>query len=89
MGDRLREKLGSGIIVLGTIYNDRPYFMAMVTKDLVAKGFHAGEIVKQVAKVAGGGGGGRAELGQGSGKDKAKVDEALALLRKLVQSRLK
>ncbi len=76
-GDRLKERLGSGVVVLGTIYNDRPNFMTMVTPDLVAKGFHAGEMVKQIAKVAGGGGGGRAELGQGSGKDKSKLDEAL------------
>jgi alanyl-tRNA synthetase len=77
MGDRLKERLGSGVIVLGAIYNDRPNFMAMVTPDLVAKGFHAGEMVKQIAKIAGGGGGGRAELGQGSGKDVTKLDEAL------------
>ena len=77
MGDRLKERLGSAVIVLGAIYNDRPNFMAMVTRDLVAKGFHAGEIVKQIAKVAGGGGGGRAELGQGSGKDVTKLDKAL------------
>ena len=76
-GDRLKERLRSGAIVLGTIYNDKPYFVAMVTPDLAAKGFHAGEIVKQVAKVAGGGGGGKPELGQGSGKDKAKLNEAL------------
>jgi alanyl-tRNA synthetase len=83
-GDRLREHLKSGVIVLGTIYNDRISFVAMVTPDLVAKGFHAGEIVKQVAKVVGGGGGGRAELGQGSGKDINKLDEALKTVPKII-----
>jgi len=77
IGDRLREKLVSGVIVLGAIYNDRPNFMAMVTPDLVAKGFHAGEIVKQIATATGGGGGGTAELGQGSGKYSTKLDKAL------------
>jgi alanyl-tRNA synthetase len=77
MGDQLRESLGSGVIVLGTIHGGKPTFVAMVSGDLVVKGFHAGEIVKQVAKVAGGGGGGKAGLGQGSGRDKAKMDEAL------------
>ena len=77
LGDRLKEKLKSGIIILGTIYDDKPSFVAMVTSDLAAKGFHAGEIVKEVAKASGGGGGGRAELGQGSGRDKSKVNEAL------------
>ncbi len=85
MGDRLKEQLAtSGAIVLGTIYNDKPSFVVMITPDLVAKGFHSGEIVKQVAKAAGGGGGGKAELGQGSGKDIAKLDEALKTVPKLI-----
>lgn len=84
LGDRLKERLRSAVIVLGAIYNDKPNFVVMVTSDLVAKGFHAGEIAKQVAKVTGGGGGGRAELGQGSGKDKSKLDEALKVVRSLV-----
>ena len=78
MGDQLRGQLGrGGVVVLGTVHNDRPIFMATVTPDLVGRGFHAGNIVKQVAKIAGGGGGGKAEMGQGSGKDKAKIDEAV------------
>lgn len=81
VGDWLKGKLKSGIIVLGAIYNDKPNFVAMVTSDLVAKGFHAGEIVKRVAKVTGGGGGGRAELGQAGGKDKTKIDEALRVVK--------
>jgi len=85
MGDRLKERLGSGVIVLGAIYNGRPNFMAMVTPDLVAKGFHAGEMVKQIAMATGGGGGGRAELGQGSGKDVTKLDEALKQARRYIK----
>ena len=54
--------------------------------DLVAQGFHAGEIVKQVARVTGGGGGGKAELGQGSGREKSRLDEALKHVGKLVRS---
>jgi alanyl-tRNA synthetase len=77
LGDRLKEHLKSGIIILGTIYNGKPNFIAMVTSDLSAKGFHAGDLVKEMASATGGGGGGRPELGQGSGKDKSKIDEAL------------
>ncbi|MEK7281642.1 MAG: alanine--tRNA ligase-related protein, partial [Chloroflexota bacterium] len=77
LADLLRERLKSGVIVLGTIYLDRPHFLAVVTKDLVAKGYHAGEIVKKVAQIAGGGGGGRPEFAQAGGKDKAKLDQAL------------
>jgi alanyl-tRNA synthetase len=84
MADILREKLKSGIVVLGTIYEDKPSFVAAVTPDLVKKGYHAGEIVKQVTEVAGGGGGGKASLAQGGGKDKDKLDEALRLVKSLI-----
>jgi len=85
IGDQLKQKLESGVVVLGAIHNDKPNFVAMVTPDLVAKGIHAGNITKQAAKITGGGGGGKAELGQGSGKDKSKLDEALKSIRGLIQ----
>jgi len=77
MSDLLREQLKSVVVVLGTVYEDRPVFLAAVTPDLVAKGYNAGEIVKQVAAVTGGGGGGKATLAQAGGKYKDKLDEAL------------
>ena len=85
MGDILRDKLKSAIVVLATVYNGAPNFLAMVTPDLIARGFHAGDIINQVAKVAGGGGGGKAAMAQAGGKNPAKVDEALKLVPKLVQ----
>ena len=84
MADYLRDKLQSGIIVLGAISADRPVFIAAVTPDLVAKGYNAGDIVKQVSKIAGGGGGGKAAFAQAGGKDKNKLDEALRLVKSLV-----
>ena len=77
MTDILRQQLGSAVIVLGTIYNDRPFFLAAITPDLVGKGYHAGRLVNQVAKIAGGGGGGKARFAQAGGRDKSKLDEAL------------
>ncbi|MBA7704885.1 Alanine--tRNA ligase [subsurface metagenome] len=68
MGDILRDRLKSAVVVLATVYDNKPNFLAMVTPDLVAKGFHAGEIVKQVAKVTGGGGGGQGNYGRGRGQ---------------------
>jgi alanyl-tRNA synthetase len=79
MVDVLREKLKSAVIVLGTIYENEPAFIAAVTPDLVKKGYHAADIVSRVAGIAGGGGGGKASLAQGGGKDKGKLDEALRL----------
>jgi alanyl-tRNA synthetase len=84
MADLLRDKLKSAVVVLGTIYEGKPAFIAAVTPDLVKKGYHAGEIIKKVAKVAGGGGGGKASLAQGGGKDRDKLDEALRLVRSLI-----
>jgi alanyl-tRNA synthetase len=84
MCDLLREKLESAVIVLGTVYQNKPAFLAAVTPDLAARGYNAGDIVKQVAKVTGGGGGGKATLAQAGGKYKDKLDEALQLAKSLI-----
>ena len=85
MGDYLKAKLGSVFVVLASVINDRPMFVAMATPDLTAKGVHAGNIVKQVAKVAGGGGGGSPEMAQAGGKDKSRVSAALEEVARLVR----
>jgi alanyl-tRNA synthetase len=77
MGDWLRDKLGSGVIVLGTILNDKPQLLAMVTKDLVSNGYHAGNLVRSLATIVGGGGGGRPDMAQAGGRDASKLDAAL------------
>ncbi|MDY6893069.1 MAG: alanine--tRNA ligase [Chloroflexota bacterium] len=87
-GDILRERLGSAVIVLGAVWADKPNFLAMVTADLVARGLNAGEIVKEVAREAGGSGGGRPQLGQGGGKEKGRMEQALRLVAKLVRDRV-
>ena len=86
IGDMLKERMGSGVIVLGALWDEKPYFIAMATPDLVKKGIHAGNIVKKVAQATGGGGGGRADMGQAGGKDKSKLDEALGLVSSLIKS---
>jgi alanyl-tRNA synthetase len=84
MSDLLRDRLKSAVVVLGTVYEDKPAFLAAVTPDLVARGYDAGKIVKQVAKVTGGSGGGKPSLAQAGGKDKKKLDEALKLVKSLI-----
>lgn len=86
MGDMMRDKIGSGIVVLGAETGEgKVNLVAMVTKDLVNKGFHAGKIIKEVASRIGGGGGGRPDMAQAGGKNPAALDEALALVPHLVR----
>ncbi len=84
MADHLRDKMGSGVVVLGAVTGDRPSLVAMVTADLVDKGLDAVALVKEVAAVIGGGGGGRPTLAQAGGSKPDKLDEALALVPSLV-----
>lgn len=84
MVDSLKAKLGSAVIVLGSVQEDKVNLVAAVTQDLAQKGFHAGKLVKEAAAVCGGGGGGRPDMAQAGGKDPSKLAEALALVQDLV-----
>ncbi len=64
-------------VVLGAVVKERPMLLVMVTPDLVGKGLHAGNIVKEAAAVMGGGGGGRPEIAQAGGRQADKLEEAL------------
>ncbi|MFN2250948.1 MAG: alanine--tRNA ligase, partial [Anaerolineae bacterium] len=76
--DALRDKLSSVVMVLGAVVDDKPRLIAAVTDDLVAAGFHAGDLVKVVARDVGGGGGGRPNMAEAGGKDPGRLDAALA-----------
>ncbi len=84
LGDWLRDKMGSGIIVLGAAIENKPSLVVMVTPDLVARGYDAVRIVRQVARIVGGGGGGRPTMAQAGGKDVSRLAEALALVPSVV-----
>ena len=85
MGDWLKERLASSVIVLGAVQNDRPTVVAMVSPDLVARGLHAGNIAGETARVMEGGGGGRPEMAQAGGKRADKLDEALGRVAEVVR----
>ncbi|MDB5054580.1 MAG: alaS [Bacilli bacterium] len=82
--DELKTKLGSAIIVLGSISEDKVNLVAAVTPDLVSKGFHAGNIVKEAAARCGGSGGGRPDMAQAGGKDASKLQEALVAVEDMI-----
>ncbi len=78
VGDRLREKLRSGVGLLSAEIDDKINFLCVVTDDLIkSKGLRAGEIVNEVAKTAGGSGGGRPHMALAGARDKSRVKEAL------------
>ena len=83
--DSMRDQMGSGISVLGAEFDGRPLMMVMVTKDLVGKGMHAGNIVRQLGKIMGGGGGGGPHLAQAGGRDPSKLDDAFAAAREVIE----
>lgn len=84
MADWFRDRLGSAVVVLGAVMDGRPALVAAVTPDLVKRGLHAGNLVKQVAEVVGGGGGGRPTLAEAGGRDPERLPEALARVPTLV-----
>ena len=89
MSDMFRDKLGSGVVVLGAKSESGVNLIVAATKDLTKQGIHAGNIIKEIAKVTGGGGGGRPDMAQAGGKDYTKLAEALAMAETLVAGQLK
>ena len=89
IGDRLRDRLGSGVIVIGSVIDDKPALLAMVTKDLTGRGLSAGKLIQEITPVVGGRGGGRPELAQGGGTDPNKLDDALGSVATIVKQQIK
>ena len=75
--DNLRDKLGSGVVVLGSVFEGKVMLCVGVTKDLTAR-IKAGDIIKQIAPIVGGGGGGKPDMAQAGGKHPEKLPEAIA-----------
>ncbi len=86
--DRLKQKAGTAVVVVGWNDDGKVGLLAAVTDDLVKKGLHAGKLVGQVAAVVGGKGGGRPNMAQAGGKDAMKLTEALRLAGKLAMEQI-
>ncbi|MGI8925700.1 MAG: alanine--tRNA ligase [Tepidiformaceae bacterium] len=86
--DRVRARLSPSIIVLGALIDGRPAFVAAATPEAVANGAHAGNLVREVAAVAGGGGGGRPDIAQAGARDPARLDAALEAAARLAAKAL-
>ena len=83
IADKLKDKLGSAVVVLAAVSGDKVSLVAGVTKDLTDK-YQAGKILNHVATQVGGKGGGRPDMAQGGGTDPSKLTEALASVRDLL-----
>ena len=87
-GDKLRDKLGSGILALGSVKDGKVSLIVMVSEDLTQR-FHAGKLIKEMAPILGGTGGGKADLAQSGGKDPGRLDAALEALYDAVKKALR
>jgi alanyl-tRNA synthetase len=85
--DKLRDSMGSGVAVLGTVNEDKVSFVVGVTKDLTGR-IQAGNLIKAIAAETGGSGGGRPDMAQAGGKDPAKIGQALEVGEKMIRSTL-
>ena len=78
LGDQLKEKIGEGIVVIASNVDGKVNLMATATDGAMKAGAHAGNLIKEIAKLVGGGGGGRPNMAQAGGKNPAGIDDAIA-----------
>jgi alanyl-tRNA synthetase len=76
VADSVRDRIKSGVVVMGSVKENRVSLVAMVTRDLTGS-FHAGNLLKEIAGLVGGSGGGRPDMAQAGGKDATRLDAAL------------
>ena len=88
MGDQLRDKLGEGVVVLASAEGEKVNLIVTATEGAIAKGAHAGNLIKQLAPLVGGGGGGRPNMAQAGGKNPAGIQEMLAQAEEALQGML-
>lgn len=89
LADKLRDKIGDGVIVLGSSMGDKVQFVAMATKNAINKGVHCGKIVKEISAMAGGGGGGRPDMAQAGGKLPEKLQDSINKVQEILDTLVK
>ena len=87
ISDWLRDKMGSGIVVLGAVINDRPTISVGITRDLVDGGADARDYARDLGRIIGGGGGGRPDMAQAGGRNADKLDAAIAAAADIVRQK--
>lgn len=88
LGDQLKAKLGEGVVVLLSDAEGKVNLVAMATDGAMAKGAHAGNLIKGIASLIGGGGGGRPNMAQAGGKDPAGIEAAITEAAKVLETQI-
>lgn len=88
LGDQIKQKIQSGIIVLATTIDNKVNLLVMITDDIIKIGGHAGKLIKEIAQIVGGGGGGRPNIAQAGGKYSDKINEALEKAKEYIQQHI-
>lgn len=89
MGDDIKAKSDNAVAVIAGVNSDKASIVAVCGKNAIAKGVKAGDLVRQVAALAGGGGGGRPDSAMAGAKDLSKLDGALSAVEEIVKSLIK
>lgn len=89
LGDQLKEKLGEGVVVIASSASGKVNLIAMATDEAMAKGAHAGNLIKGIAALVGGGGGGRPNMAQAGGKNPAGIPDAIAKAAEVLAEQIK
>lgn len=89
LGDQMKTKLGEGVVVLISETDGKVNLITMATDEALAKGAHAGNLIKAIAPIVGGGGGGRPNMAQAGGKNPAGINDALAEAEKVLANQIK
>ena len=84
LAEAAQAKMGSGIVVLGTVLEGKAMLIATVSEDLRDQ-YHAGTVIKRIAQLVGGSGGGRKDFAQAGGKEPEKLDQALQAVYNIVE----
>ena len=88
LGDQLKEKIGEGIVVIASNVDGKVNLMATATDAAMKAGAHAGNLIKEIAKLVGGGGGGRPNMAQAGGKNPAGIDDAIVKAKEVAAAQL-
>lgn len=89
LGDQLKTKIESGVVVIASETDGKVNLIAMATDDVIKKGAHAGNLIKEISGLVGGGGGGRPNMAQAGGKNPAGIDECLLKAVAVIESQIK